>query len=351
MNTTALSSRARITGLVVAAGVTALVAAGSAASAAGDPAATEPPRALVWSNPICAGPTATGIHIAYDDYVDGHRPTAVHEELTSGSAVLWAADELHQVNGDYFNEHEYPGSSGATFDGAASYTYTVTITYDDGLVQSNANTLSPGAICELDSQTTTAPPPAPEPDRFQLAQGLYGCGTSNGGAFVEWSYGDYPDGHYAANFSLDLLKDGAVIEHHTTNGGDPTSDGAVTSFDVRYGDNPGAAFDPFFDQVTLQPASYSLSITVTYEDGATDKHIVTINLDDRCNGRVNGRSATAVAAVTTPPNPGSATTTTLPDGTLPETGSSNLTWVIGAVAGLLTTAGALFAGVRRSRND
>ena len=69
---------------------------------------------------------------------------------------------------------------------------------------------------------------------------------------------------------------------------------------------------------------------------------------DLCNGVVNGR--TASAPTTTPT--ALSTTTTVPSGTLPETGSSNLTWSIGAVAGLLTTAGAaLFAGVRRSRND
>jgi hypothetical protein len=351
MNTTPLSSRARITGLVAAAGVTALM---SLLAATGSADAGGADRMTVTATATCnVDGTPRGVDLYYDDHADGHVPQSIEELVLRGSpeggVEEWTGGGLYQEDGNYFNRRSF-SDLGVAIDPSATYTYWVTISYDDGVTQTGS------ALIDLAGACAPAPaPPTPEPDRFQLIEGLYGCGTSNGGAFVEWSYGDYPDGHYAANFSLDLLRNGTVIEHHTTSGGDPTSDGAVTGFDVRPDGNPGAALDPFFDQVPLQPASYSLSITVTYEDGATDTHIVTFNLDDRCDGLVNGRTATVptttVAPTPAPSSPGT-TTTTVPGGTLPETGSSSLTWVIGAVAGLLTTAGAaLFAGVRRSRND
>jgi hypothetical protein len=224
---------------------------------------------------------------------------------------VWTRDDLYQEHGNYFNLEVFSFAGGtAPFDRNATVTYTITMTYDDGVTQSQSAAVDLAAECTGTPPTTARPPS--DPDRFRLTEGLYGCGTSNGGAFLEWGYGDYPDGHHAAGFEIDLLRNGDVVEHHTTRGGDPPSDGASTTFDVRPAGNPGAALDPFFDQVTLQPASYSLSITVTYEDGATDKHIETFNLADLCDGVVNGRDATPPATspvTTTPPSPGSTTTT------------------------------------------
>ncbi|MDQ3544238.1 MAG: hypothetical protein M3431_10325 [Actinomycetota bacterium] len=62
--------------------------------------------------------------------------------------------------------------------------------------------------------------------------------------------------------------------------------------------------------------------------------------------------ATARCVAPTPTTPTTPTTTTSTSGgTLPATGGG-LTWVIGAIAGLVTTPGAaLFAGTRRSRVD
>lgn len=90
----------------------------------------------------------------------------------------------------------------------------------------------------------------------------------------------------------------------------------------------------------LEAAAYTLDVTLTFEDGVTERHIETFHLDSLCNGRVNGVSGTIA-----PP-------TTAPGGTLPATGSSNLTWIIGSLAGLIMTAGAvLFAGTRRTQTD
>lgn len=228
--------------------------------------------------------------------------------------------------------------------------YSVTMTYDDGVTQTHR------AAVDLAGECTGAPSspapttaPTPVPDRFLLVGGSQ-CGTPAGGAFVAWNYHDVGDGHYAERFDVDLLRNSVVVEHHTVDGGDPTSDGAMTTFDIRPGGPADQVEDPWFDRLTLEPASYSLSITVTYEDGATDQHIVTIDLDAECGGVVNRRTDTTVPATAAPTAPGS--TTTVPGGTLPATGSSDLTQGIGAVAGLLTTAGvALFAGIRRSRID
>jgi LPXTG-motif cell wall-anchored protein len=219
------------------------------------------------------------------------------------------------------------------------------MTHDDGVTQTQSTAVDLAAQCTGIPPTIAVPTtvaPASEPDRFILGLSASDCGTANGGAFVRWDYIDYADGHYAARVDIDVLKDGAPFRNLRVAQPDPASDGAETDFDLPSG---------VFDLHRLEVASYSLSLTVTYEDGATDQHVETFNLGEICNGRVNGQTATTVPAPTTPPTSGS-TTTTVPSGTLPETGSSDLTWSIGAVAGLLTTAGAaLFAGVRRSRND
>jgi hypothetical protein len=343
MNITAHSARARILGLFAAAGVSVLVGtitlAGSAGASVGV-AGTAAPRITVVADATCsADGTPTALVVSYDDHVDGHVPQTIHEELRDGSTVVWTADgDLHQENGDYFNRRTF-SSANPPFNPAGAYFYDVTITYDDGATQTQGAAIDVADEC---ARSTPAPPstvPAAT-DRFVLRTNDYDCGNSGTAAFVEWTLTEVPDGHYVTANSYDLLEDGQVVDHKGASGfGDPGLDSLSDS--VRVPAN-------FFDVVRLEAASYTLSVTNTYEDGQSDQHIETLNLADLCSGVVNGRTASAPS--TTPTS--LSTTTTVPGGTLPETGNSNLTWSIGAVAGLLTTAGAaLFAGVRRSRND
>jgi LPXTG-motif cell wall-anchored protein len=345
MITTALSSRARITGLVAAAGLATLVAAGSANAADTNTSGADVPRLELSSEIWCYQGDLGSVTFYYDDLADGHVPQQVHEEVSDGSGVVWTRDDLYQEFGNYFNTEVFSFVGGtAPFDRNVSLTYTVTMTYDDGVTQTQSTAIDLAPECTGTTPTTAPTTVAPaEPDRFGLWASGFWCGGEGTDAYVSWHYTDYPDGHYAAQIELDLLKNGAAIDRRAVINPDPTSDGAETDFTFP---------SDLFSVRTIEVASYSLAITVTYEDGATDKHVETFDLDQICDGRVNGQTAATVPATTTGPSDPGATTTTVPRGTLPETGSSNLTWVIGAVAGLLTTAGAaLFAGVRRSRND
>jgi LPXTG-motif cell wall-anchored protein len=341
MNTTPLSSRARITGLVAAAGVTALTGLLAVAGSAGarSAASADGPRITVTSSVVCSGGDPVGIDFAYDDHVDGHVPLVVEERIFDGSGEVFFRSELHQVNGDYFNSVHFPGP-GVTLKPTALYTYQVMISYDDGAFEIQPTEVNLSTACA--GTSPTAPPaPQPEPDRFALEQNGFFCGGPGERASVAWHYQDFPDGHYAARADLQVLKNSVLIDQLEVQAPDPSSDGAATELVIPEGN---------LSDAPLEVASYSLSMTVTYEDGATDKHIETFDLNDLCNGVVNGRTLTPPS--TTAPDEASATTTTVPTGTLPETGASESTWMIGAVAGLLTTAGAaLFAGVRRSRND
>ena len=337
MNTTPLSSRARITGLAAAAGVAALMGVLAAADSADAGGAD---RMTVTATATCdADGTPRGVDLYYDDHADGHVPQAIEELVLRGTpeggVEEWTGGGLYQEDGNYFNRRSF-SELGVPIDPSATHTYWVTISYDDGVSQTGS------ALIDLAAACTPAPaPPTPEPDRFGLQQNGFFCGERGERASVVWHYQDYPDGHYAARADLQVLKNGVLIDQLEVQAPDPSSDGAATDLVIPEGN---------LSDAPLEVASYSLSMTVTYEDGAMDKHIETFDLNDLCNGVVNGRTATTPS--TTAPDEASTTTTTVPTGTLPETGASESTWMIGAVAGLLTTAGAaLFAGVRRSRND
>lgn len=346
MNTTPLFSRARITGLMAAAGLTALIgslAVTGSAGAGSAPGSTEGPRITVTNSVVCSGGNPVGIDFAYDDHVDGHVPQYVEERIFDGAGEVFFRSELHQVNGDYFNSVHFPGP-GDTLKPSALYTYQVMITYDDGETEWQPTEVDLSSACANTPTPTSPPAPQPEPDRFGLQQNGYFCGERGEPAFVVWHYQDYPDGHYAARSTLQVLKNGVLIDQLEVQAPDPSSDGAADELVIPEGNLSNAP---------LEVASYSLSMTVTYEDGATDKHIETFDLNDLCNGVVNGRTATppsTTAPATTVPAGTATTTTTVPTGTLPETGASESTWIVGAIAGLLMTAGAvLFAGTRRSR--
>ena len=74
------------------------------------------------------------ISFYYDELADGHVPQAVHEELVEGSTVVWTRDDLYQEFGNYFNVASYP-QGGAALSQTSIVTYSVTITYDDGVTQ------------------------------------------------------------------------------------------------------------------------------------------------------------------------------------------------------------------------
>lgn len=344
-----LSNRARRQVQLAAFGATALIttlAIASPAGAAGtSTSVTATQRITVTSAVSCSeSGIPSVIDFSYDDHVDGHVPQTVHEELIEGATdvddglyhetVVWTRDDLYQENGDYFNTVTYP-QGGATLNPTGRYTYIVTITYDDGVTQTQSTTVDVAtAQCpDPPSTTTPAPPPptqAPSPDRFVLKSHNYACGAGGSGAHVQWDYIDVPDGHVATAYLTELAERGELIESYPGGTGEGL-DGETQTFGVP---------SDFFTLPTLKATTYTLTLTITYEDGVTEKHIETLDLADLCDGRVNGAGGTT------------ATTTTVPGGTLPATGSGNVTWVIGSLAGLLTTAGAaLFAGARRARVD
>jgi hypothetical protein len=338
---TSLLSRARTAGIFAATAlVTTLAVAGPARAGGAD-------RITVTSTAICsANGTVQGVDLFYDDHVDGHVPLSVDELVLRGSSEggieEWSGGGLYQEDGNYFNRRSF-AELGIEIDQGATYTYWVTISYDDGVTQTGSALIDLATACAAAPPTTSAPQPEPAPDRFGLWASGFWCGGQGSDAHLSWHYADYPDGHYAARVDIDVLKNGAPYRNLHVAQPDPSSDGAETDFALPSG--------VFGDVEPLEVASYSLTVTITYEDGATDTHIETFDLDQICDGRVNGQTASTMPATTAPSSP-DATTPTVPGGTLPETGSSNLTWVIGAVGGLLTTAGAaLVAGVRRPRTD
>ena len=138
------------------AGVAALVGTLWVSGAAG--ASSEPPRFTIESAVDCAGPSIT---LSYDDHVDGHVPKAVHETFEDVAQIVWSADELHQVNGDYFNQRTFP-MAGQTLSVDGQYGYMMSITYDDAVIEVHDAYVDLNAICGEAAPTTTVPqnPPA-----------------------------------------------------------------------------------------------------------------------------------------------------------------------------------------------
>ena len=342
-----LSNRARRQLRLTVLGASALISTALASTvelaggvAGASTSGAEAPRAELSVEVQCPGNgLGLGFWVSYDDLADGHVPQSILEEVSTGSAVVWSRDDLYQENGNYFGLPEFFPDE--TYDAALTYTYSVRITYDDGVTQTNSTTVNAAADCAA-TPPTTAPPttaptttaPAPAGDRFVLRTESYGCGAAGGElASLSWRYQDVPDGHYDVRFDFDLMKNSVVIDHETITTGSIANDG-LTAFTEYASDRfPGGP---------LEPASYSLSITITYEDGVTEKHIETFNLASLCDGRVNGASGATAPTTTTPSGSGS----------LPATGASSMTWAIGALAWLSLAAGALLlTGTGRSRID
>jgi hypothetical protein len=164
MNIIALLSRARIRGTFAAAGVATLVSilaiAGSAGGSGSLVSGADESRITVTGEAYCNDDMAVGITFAYDDHVDGHVPTAVHEQISDHTGVRWTRDELHQQDGDYFNTYFYPesGNESQWIEANATYTYTVTITYDDGVSQSVEASVDLTNSCPAAPPATTQPP-------------------------------------------------------------------------------------------------------------------------------------------------------------------------------------------------
>jgi len=108
-----------------------------------------PPRTTM-SSSVVTCPTASvagAVRFAYDDHVDGHAPVSVHEELSDPSGLLWSIDDVHQVNGDYFNRRDFPATAAVPISATSQFVYQVTIAYDDGVIQTNSATLNVGVSC------------------------------------------------------------------------------------------------------------------------------------------------------------------------------------------------------------
>jgi hypothetical protein len=328
MNTIALSSRARTAGIYAAAGITALVgtlAVAGSAGASGPLAATaDAARVTVSGEAYCNDDMPVGIIFAYDDLVDGHRPISVHENITDHTGVRWTRDELHQEDGDYFNTFFYPESANESqwIEPNATYTYSVTITYDDGVTQTTAVEVDLADAC---GGTAPSVPTAPADHTPRFEQSIRAiCGSNGAATGIEVAYDDLVDGHVPQTVHEDLDAGGAIVwssnELHQVNG---------DYFNRRQlsAGSGLATFDPNL--------SYGYTLIISYDDGAERIETVWITPSTAC----------AAAPPTTSP------ATTVPGGTLPETGTSDITWIVGAVGGLFLTAGtALFAGTRRTRS-
>jgi len=157
MSTTALSSRARTLGRFAAAVVPTVVAtlaiAGAADAAGTSTSSAEPPRIEITHTFTCNDSGVPYIiELFYDDLADGHVPQAVHEELVEGSTVVRTRDDLYQEYGNYFNAMLYP-QGGTPLNPMSVFTYSVTITYDDGVTQTQSTTV------DVASAQCLAPPP------------------------------------------------------------------------------------------------------------------------------------------------------------------------------------------------
>ena len=119
---------------------------------------------------------------------------------------------------------------------------------------------------------------------------------------------------------------GRVVDEFSGTTAEGGIDGETAVWDL-----PGHLFD--VDE--LEATTYTLVMWVKYEDGVVESHRVSYHVVAIC-----GQDPATT-------RPSASPTTTLPSGTLPQTGSS-MTWVIAAIGGLAIAAGgALLLGSRR----
>jgi LPXTG-motif cell wall-anchored protein len=276
---------------------------------------------------------AAAISVGYDDLVDGHTPQQVTEVLADESGELWRSTELHQVDGDYFNVHNFPATAAIPITSNSLFTYSLTIVYEDGVTQAHSVSLAIADHCDARWPTTTgpsttAPPPtAPAISRFEL--GVGGGGTCwSPDKFIAFNYVDFADGHVNTESYLHLAAGGRVLDEFPGAIAEPGVDGETAEWQV-----PG----PVFDVDDLEATTYTLTMWVKYEDGVVESHSVSYDVVAICGDD----------PATT--RPSSSPTTTQPSGTLPQTGSS-MTWGIAALGALASAAGgALLLGSRQRR--
>src|SRR5262245_46268780 len=129
--TSRLLNRTTIIAVVLAAGVT----SAAAHQAAAQNSDVEQRSVLTIGVDSCPGSAAGAISVGYDDLVDGHRPVQVTERLSDQNGELWSSTELHHVDGDYFNVHNFPSTVAIPIADSSVFTYSVSIGYDDGVTQ------------------------------------------------------------------------------------------------------------------------------------------------------------------------------------------------------------------------
>lgn len=151
------------------------------------------------------------------------------------------------------------------------------------------------------------------------------CDADGTATAFDASYDDHTDGHVPQTILQELAIGANVV----------WSSVALEQVD---GDYFGTSHFSDADLPAFRPdVTYVYRVTIAYDDGVSQTNTLEINPNALCAAT----PATTVAPTT--PSPAAV-------GSLPATGSSEVTLIVGVLAGLLTTAGAmLFAGGRRSR--
>jgi len=253
--------------------VGAMVAAGFGGIAGAAP--DEGPRFSL-SATLADCPAGLILSTGYDDHVDGHRPVAINESVTGSAGEIWSHNELNQVQGDYYNARNIDVTDHAD---EAPFTYTVTITYDDGV----SETRSVQPIAETCGDVVA---PIPDSQRFDVKAADYSCPAS-GATFIAFIVMDRADGHIISGAEVTLTENGTTTFAIPV---EATGLSSVTS-DVIGQSLPFPLVD--VEPSTLQLVPYTLTITATYEDGVSETHARTIDLGALCGAAASPDSPVA----------------------------------------------------------
>jgi hypothetical protein len=246
---------------VVAAGVLASLPDAETAAATVPP--SDSPRFSL-SSSLADCPSGLLLSVAYDDHVDGHRPVAVNEQLAGSSGVFWERNELNQVAGDYYGVFAMylTGQEGP-------YTYTVTISYDDGATETLSTQVTDGP-CDTNAL------PVPAGQRFEIKQIGYGC--PDNAASVEFALFDADDGHVAEQASMSLAEEGGQTYTFVQV--------LPPGFDARFVSVPFPRLGQ--PPAELRVTTYTLTMTVTYDDGVEESHSRSVDLAALCGAGTAG---------------------------------------------------------------
>jgi LPXTG-motif cell wall-anchored protein len=302
-------------------------------STAADAAVPDEPRSVLFINVDSCPESATSvgrISVSYDDLVDGHRPVGVIERLADQSGQLWSSTELNQVDGDYFNDHEFEWPTEIPLTSSSVFTYSLSITYDDGVTEDQSVRLAIADQCATGSPPTTAPPTsAPAAPRFELSKTAARCSGGLQSASIEFLFVDTVDQHVGVEHFYQLTAGGRVVGEI---GGESTS--ATDGLKDRWTEPNG-----IFDLDRLEATTYTLTVWIKYEDGVVVSDSAAYDVAALCDGDP-ASTPPASSPTTAPP------AATRPSGQLPQTGSS--TGIVVALGVLLSTAGAIIVlGSRR----